>query len=112
MIPGYADVDDANRICSANGAVAGVQYVQGTDYIKSSFRYDPANKWRNVGIVIGFIMYVYFLPTLDSVITDKIQLLPRSIHDVHRVRYGQEIQGRSPRFPSRPETSAVQNEEG
>ncbi|OJJ07476.1 hypothetical protein ASPVEDRAFT_88724 [Aspergillus versicolor CBS 583.65] len=58
-VSGYANISNENRICSAVGAVAGNEYVQGTDYIKASFQYDPSHKWRNIGIVIGFIIFFH-----------------------------------------------------
>ncbi|KAH8593040.1 ABC-2 type transporter-domain-containing protein [Bisporella sp. PMI_857] len=71
-IPGYGNVSNDNRICSAVGAVSGSQYVYGTDYIKSSFKYDPSHKWRNIGIVIGFIIFFHALYMLfTELITAK-----------------------------------------
>ncbi len=45
--PGYNDL--ANQICSTTGAIAGQQYVNGDDYLASSFQYYASNKWRNYG---------------------------------------------------------------
>ncbi|KAJ5461184.1 uncharacterized protein N7458_002736 [Penicillium daleae] len=60
-VSGYEAISNDNRICSAVGSVAGSEYVQGTDYIKASFQYDPSHKWRNIGIVIGFIIFFHAL---------------------------------------------------
>ncbi|EAU31010.1 ABC transporter CDR4 [Aspergillus terreus NIH2624] len=60
-VAGYEHVSNANRICSAVGAVPGNPYVEGTDYIESSFQYYPSHKWRNIGIVIGFIVFFHAL---------------------------------------------------
>ncbi|KAL5362246.1 ABC-2 type transporter-domain-containing protein [Aspergillus floccosus] len=60
-IAGYEHVSNDNRICSAVGAVPGNPYVEGSDYIKSSFQYDPSHRWRNIGIVIGFIIFFHAL---------------------------------------------------
>lgn len=57
-VPGHENTSNVNRICLAVGAVPGNQYFEGTDYIKDSFQYESSHKWRNIGIVIGFIMYV------------------------------------------------------
>jgi ATP-binding cassette subfamily G (WHITE) protein 2 (PDR) len=57
----YKDVDAVNRVCSAVGAVKGNNMVDGDAYINSAFRYYHSHKWRNVGIVIGFIFF--FLAT-------------------------------------------------
>ncbi|KAL6707692.1 Multidrug resistance protein [Coniothyrium glycines] len=63
---GYETVTGFNRACSAVGAVAGQSYVQGTDYIMSSYDYDPSYKWRNFGILWAFLiglMCVYLAAT-------------------------------------------------
>lgn len=58
---GYQDVGPLNHICSTVGAVAGQDYINGDAYINSSFRYFESHKWRNIGILIGFM--VFFLGT-------------------------------------------------
>lgn len=70
LVPGYENVDAANRICSTVGSVAGSDFVSGTSYIGSSFRYESGHKWRNVGILIGFLMYVF--STLCLMYADEI----------------------------------------
>jgi ABC-type multidrug transport system permease subunit/ABC-type multidrug transport system ATPase subunit len=54
--PGYQNVGSANRVCSAIGSVAGLDVVNGDDYINSGFRYYHAHKWRNFGIIIVFMI--------------------------------------------------------
>ncbi|CZR68022.1 probable ABC transporter CDR4 [Phialocephala subalpina] len=56
-VAGYENVGPANRVCSAVGSVAGSDYVSGTSYIGSSFQYERSHKWRNVGILIGFLIF-------------------------------------------------------
>lgn len=56
-IPGYGNVPDASRVCSAVGSKLGQSFVNGDDYINLSFNYYAAHKWRNVGIVIAFILF-------------------------------------------------------
>jgi ATP-binding cassette subfamily G (WHITE) protein 2 (PDR) len=53
--PGYTAL--ASQVCSTTGAIAGQSYVNGDNYINSSYQYFHANKWRNVGIVIAFIIF-------------------------------------------------------
>lgn len=62
-IPGYtdADVGPLNHVCSAIGAVEGQNYINGDAYINSAFSYYQSHKWRNIGIIIAFI--VFFLCT-------------------------------------------------
>lgn len=60
-VEGYANVLPNEHVCSAIGSVAGLDYVLGDDYINSGFQYYHAHKWRNVGILIAFILF--FLTT-------------------------------------------------
>lgn len=55
-IPAYANVDSINRVCSSVGSVQGNLMVSGDAYINSAFKYYHAHKWRNVGIVIAFVL--------------------------------------------------------
>lgn len=61
LIPGYENVQPFDHVCSAVGAVAGQDFVFGDDYIGQSFQYLHSHKWRNVGILIGFVLF--FLTT-------------------------------------------------
>lgn len=53
---GYANISPSQQICSAVGAVAGSSNVAGLAFISESYQYNPANKWRNVGILCVFIV--------------------------------------------------------
>lgn len=46
MGPGYEDAAITSQVCSALGAVAGTNMVEGDAYIGLSFEYYNANKWR------------------------------------------------------------------
>ncbi|KAL0933734.1 ABC transporter CDR4-like protein 3 [Colletotrichum truncatum] len=59
-VPGYDNLPSAQRVCSAIGSVAGLDYVNGDDYVGSGFRYDWNNRWRNFGILIAFMMFFLF----------------------------------------------------
>jgi ATP-binding cassette, subfamily G (WHITE), member 2, PDR len=61
QIPGYADVGNLNRICSTVGSRTGSPFVNGDDYINSSFQYYAKNKWRNFGILIAFDVGLFFV---------------------------------------------------
>ncbi|CAK5272262.1 unnamed protein product [Mycena citricolor] len=54
--PAYANVSDANRICSTTGSRAGLPYVEGSDYLLASFSYVHGHLWRNFGILLAFIV--------------------------------------------------------
>ncbi|USW58775.1 Putative ABC transporter-like, ATP-binding domain, AAA+ ATPase domain, CDR ABC transporter [Septoria linicola] len=53
----YGDLADQSRVCSAVGSEAGLGYVRGTQYIESAFQYYPSHRWRNLGIVIAFLVF-------------------------------------------------------
>jgi ATP-binding cassette subfamily G (WHITE) protein 2 (SNQ2) len=51
--PGYTDIN--HQSCTLPGSHAGSALVSGTDYIKTSFTYDPKDMWRNWGITVVLI---------------------------------------------------------
>ncbi|KAF7560227.1 hypothetical protein G7046_g3935 [Stylonectria norvegica] len=53
--PGYERLPAASQICSVVGAVPGSEVVDGERYINLSYQYYNSNKWRNVGILFGFL---------------------------------------------------------
>jgi ATP-binding cassette subfamily G (WHITE) protein 2 (PDR) len=58
-------------VCNAVGAVPGQTYVEGTTYLTVAFQYSHGHKWRNVGIVIAFMLallagYVFFAEYNES----------------------------------------------
>lgn len=58
--PEYSNVSSANQVCSSVGAVSGQLYVSGDAYVGSAFQYQWNHRWRNFGIVIGFIIFFLF----------------------------------------------------
>ncbi|KAJ7076067.1 ABC-2 type transporter-domain-containing protein [Mycena belliarum] len=54
--PAYANVSATNRVCATPGAQAGLDFVYGTDYVRTSFSYVHSHLWRNFGILIGFMI--------------------------------------------------------
>lgn len=83
-IPGYDNVGDFNHICGAVGAVAGQDYVNGDAYINSAFKYYESNKWRDIGILVAFI--VFFLTTY--MITAELVSEKKSKGEVLVFRHG------------------------
>ncbi|KAL2207756.1 hypothetical protein CC79DRAFT_1271577 [Sarocladium strictum] len=69
----YADVGGANHVCNAVGAIAGNDYVSGTDYVESQFQYSYGNRWRNFGIVC---VYIIFFLILHIVTTELVAEKP------------------------------------
>ncbi|KAI1644671.1 ABC transporter ABCl1 [Daldinia loculata] len=60
MVPGYADVDAMNHACSTPGSLPGRLTVNGDAYINSAFQYYSSHRWRNFGILIGFMLFFLF----------------------------------------------------
>ncbi|KAK3682089.1 ABC-2 type transporter-domain-containing protein [Podospora appendiculata] len=56
LVPGYANVGSANRVCSTIGSVAGQPFVNGDAYLQSSFSYLNDHKWRDFGILVAFMI--------------------------------------------------------
>ncbi|KAK0281109.1 Multidrug resistance protein [Friedmanniomyces endolithicus] len=61
FVPAYGDLTLQQQVCSAIGSQPGQNYVNGDAYINSGFQYYNAHKWRNVGIIIGFTIFLMFL---------------------------------------------------
>ncbi|KAK8052265.1 hypothetical protein PG993_003650 [Apiospora rasikravindrae] len=58
-VPGYENVTIAGgySACNAVGAVPGRATVNGDAYINIAYKYFNSHKWRNIGILIGFILF-------------------------------------------------------
>ncbi|GJN93621.1 hypothetical protein Rhopal_006678-T1 [Rhodotorula paludigena] len=54
--PGYPGLDTPNAVCSVAGAVAGTNYVSGTEYIAQNYNYLNEHRWRNYGIIWAFLV--------------------------------------------------------
>ncbi|CAN3372721.1 hypothetical protein DIURU_004790 [Diutina rugosa] len=52
----YDNADPMSRSCSAVGSVPGRTTVQGTDFLRLSYNFYNAHKWRNFGIAWGFLL--------------------------------------------------------
>ncbi|KAM5361174.1 hypothetical protein ACJZ2D_013256 [Fusarium nematophilum] len=58
--PGYDGLPAESAICAVVGAQPGSSFVDGDRYINMSFDYDNAHKWRNIGILCGFLVAFFF----------------------------------------------------
>ena len=56
FVPDYPDATGDNRICTGVGSVAGATSTSGDAYINSAYQYYAEHKWRNLGIIIAFIV--------------------------------------------------------
>jgi hypothetical protein len=89
----------ANQICSAQGAVAGQDYVDGSVFIETAYGYIRSHKWRNVGV--GLAAQLQAKPLTYG--ADTLRLLDRPndcLHHCSRACPSQEVQRRSTRVPA------------
>ncbi len=54
--PGYPTSLTDNQICTLQGATPGSNQIPGIDYLTASFGYQANHLWRNVGILIAFLV--------------------------------------------------------
>lgn len=59
--PGYENISADQRVCAATGSRAGSPVVAGTEYIGLAYEYYNAHKWRNIGILFGFVFFFLFV---------------------------------------------------
>ncbi|PLB43646.1 ABC transporter CDR4 [Aspergillus steynii IBT 23096] len=68
----YDEVSMNNRICSTVGSEPGSTVVDGTRFIEQSYQYYPGHLWRNMGILLGFMIFFLFTYILATeLITEK-----------------------------------------
>ncbi|ODV97159.1 hypothetical protein PACTADRAFT_32646 [Pachysolen tannophilus NRRL Y-2460] len=53
----YDNVSLDYKVCSVVGSVAGYDYVNGTTYLEESYDYRYSHRWRNWGIMVGFVLF-------------------------------------------------------
>ncbi|PWY81726.1 hypothetical protein BO94DRAFT_587429 [Aspergillus sclerotioniger CBS 115572] len=53
----YDSISMDHRICSTVGAQSGSTIVDGTTYLKESYQYTKGHEWRNMGILIAFMIF-------------------------------------------------------
>lgn len=56
--PGYDGLGGANQVCQSAGTIPGTNLVSGGDYIALSFQYYHSHKWRNVGLIFCFMLFL------------------------------------------------------
>ncbi|TQN66085.1 ZEB2-regulated ABC transporter 1, partial [Colletotrichum shisoi] len=87
MVPsgaGYDDLPLTGRLCATVGAAPGSDMVNGDRYIEQSFGYYNANKWRNVGILWGYVVFFF----MTYIITAEYARPPKSEGEVLVFRRG------------------------
>lgn len=84
--PGYEEVSPQQKMCAVVGADTAVSTVDGTKYLKSTFRYDPEHLWRNLGILFAMMIFLCGLYLLAT----EYVLAQRSKGEVLIFRRGQQ----------------------
>ncbi|ONH72210.1 Multidrug resistance protein CDR1 [Pichia kudriavzevii] len=56
-IPGYPNLDLQYQVCSVVSALPGYDYINGTDYMEQNYQYSSSHRWRNFGIIVGFVVF-------------------------------------------------------
>lgn len=93
---GYGPAE--NRICTTVGSVAGQSFVAGTDYIASAYQYYPSHRWRNFGILIGFMvgLMTFYLVAAEKVSAKKskgeVLVFKRSHIPAHRKKHSSDAE--------------------
>ncbi|OAP63066.1 hypothetical protein AYL99_02293 [Fonsecaea erecta] len=57
FVPAYPNLVGDTFICSVPGAVVGQPTVSGDTYLEQSYRYSYSHIWRNLGILIAFLVF-------------------------------------------------------
>lgn len=63
---GYENITLANQVCTFTGSVAGKATVNGATYISIAYEYSWSHAWRNLGIVIAFLVGFATLNTIGT----------------------------------------------
>ena len=61
FVPPYPNAKGDQHVCSAVGGEPGRLTVNGDVYVQSAFGYSFNHRWRNFGIIIGFIIFFLFI---------------------------------------------------
>ncbi|KAK7186363.1 ABC multidrug transporter [Paraphaeosphaeria sporulosa] len=64
--PSYEAIAPDQRACAVKGAVAGANYVNGTAFASTTYNYQYANRWRNFGIIVVFVVGLAALHLITS----------------------------------------------
>ncbi|TFY65604.1 hypothetical protein EVG20_g5493 [Dentipellis fragilis] len=64
--PGYENVSPANQACSTVGSQPGQVRVDGNIFIALSYSYYYSHVWRNLGILLGFLVFFFAILFIAS----------------------------------------------
>jgi len=73
FVPPYPDAAGNERVCSAVGAQPGQPFVDGDFYIGSAYQYYHSHKYRNIGIIFAFMIFlmVFYLGATELISAKK-----------------------------------------
>lgn len=97
---GYENIAPDQRACAVRGSVPGSNSVSGTDFIRTSFQYENANKWRNFGILLAMTIFLLALHLIMS----EIVASERSKGEVLVFRHGKVHKAKAKRHNKDEET--------
>jgi ATP-binding cassette subfamily G (WHITE) protein 2 (PDR) len=71
--PSYENIAAEQRACAVQGSQPGMDFVGGTAYVETAFRYYYGNRWRNYGVivVITFALFVAHLVMSELVASER-----------------------------------------
>ncbi|KAK6197339.1 ABC-2 type transporter-domain-containing protein [Scheffersomyces amazonensis] len=64
--PGYENLANGTQVCAFKGSVLGQTWVSGDEYLKVAFTYSFSHVWRNLGIMIAFLLFFLFVNACGS----------------------------------------------
>lgn len=60
LVPSYPNMTPNTFICSTPGSVLGQTFVSGDAWVQSAYNYRYSHIWRNLGIIIAFLVFFLF----------------------------------------------------
>lgn len=57
--PGYTSL--VNQVCNLPGAISGTRSITGLNYLWTTFHFKQSDLWRNFGILLGIIIFLFFV---------------------------------------------------
>ncbi|KAF1971594.1 opaque-specific ABC transporter CDR3, partial [Bimuria novae-zelandiae CBS 107.79] len=64
--PSYEGIAPNQRACAVTGAVAGIDYVNGTAFASTTYNYQYGHRWRNFAIIVAFVIGLGALHLITS----------------------------------------------
>jgi ATP-binding cassette subfamily G (WHITE) protein 2 (PDR) len=64
--PSYENVAPEQRACAVQGSQPGLDYVSGTAYVETAFRYQYSERWSNYGIILAITVILFLAHLIMS----------------------------------------------